>query len=100
MNEQIAARFSRLQYAARVGGRHVLKKPVPCTLTLDQYAALVSQPCHYCGGPIAATGAGLDRKIAGGPYSIENVVPCCVHCNSVKGDNFTYEAMLAKNNHA
>jgi len=96
LNERVASRFSRLQYAARVGGRHVIRNPVACTLTLEQYATLVSQPCHYCGGALPATGFGLDRKVAGGPYSIDNVVPCCVHCNSVKGDNFTPAEMLGR----
>lgn len=94
-NMRVAARFSRLQYAAKVGGRLAMPKPVPCSLTLEQYAALVTQPCHYCGGALSRTGHGLDRKEPGGPYSIENVVPCCAHCNSVKGNNFTYEQMMA-----
>jgi hypothetical protein len=82
-NASLAGRFSRLKYKAKMGGTHG-GPPVECTLTFEQYAALVAEGCHYCGGELAPTGHGLDRKDPFGPYSIDNVVPCCWGCNRRK----------------
>lgn len=52
-------------------------------LTKEQFQELSNQECHYCGkeGP-----NGIDRIDNSVGYTFENCVPCCKHCNYVKGD--------------
>lgn len=57
-------------------------------------ALLAPGTCHYCGGSLPPTGAGLDRKDNNGPYSLANAVPCCRRCNTIKGNAFTYEEFM------
>jgi hypothetical protein len=37
---------------------------------------------------------GCDRLDNDKGHTKDNVVPCCVSCNTVRGNNFTYEEML------
>ena len=60
----------------------------------DEYTSLISQPCHYCKGPLNDSGVGLDRKSNTTGYTSDNVVPCCRQCNIVKNNFFTYEEMM------
>jgi len=55
-------------------------KPV---LTKGQFQELSNQERHYCGkdGP-----NGIDRFNNSIGYEVNNCVPCCKHCNYVKGD--------------
>ncbi len=41
--------------------------------------------CHYCGGSLPKTGAGVDRLDSKLDYIVENAVPCCALCNFIKG---------------
>jgi len=53
---------------------------------------IIKQPCHYCGensrkwkyGEIYIEVNGLDRLDFKIGYTLENVVPCCPHCNYMK----------------
>jgi hypothetical protein len=83
-NNKIGARYAVLKYKAKVSG-------VVLSITLDQYETLLAQPCDYCGRPLALTGYGLDRKVPGGPFTLDNVVPCCGSCNELKGNRWTYK---------
>ena len=49
----------------------------------DQFNKLSSMSCYYCGveGP-----NGIDRVDSSIGYIKENCVPCCKHCNYVKGN--------------
>lgn len=70
-------------------------------ISYEMFAKLVTQPCHYCGieGNLYITGSkrneffgvGLDRIDSKGPYSLDNVVPCCVGCNMRKRNVFSYD---------
>jgi 5-methylcytosine-specific restriction endonuclease McrA len=64
-------------------------------LTFETFVAIVSLPCHYCGGPSARTGYGMDRLVPGKlPGYIEaNSVSCCPVCNYIKGPHLTEEEM-------
>lgn len=66
------------------------------SLTKDQYAALISQPCYYCenklGEPVSV-GVGLDRLDNTNGYMIDNVVCCCDFCNKIKGDKLSSQEM-------
>jgi hypothetical protein len=53
-------------------------------LTPSEYAALVAQPCWYCGGPLPEYGYGLDRIDETAGYEASNVLPCCRWCNTYR----------------
>ena len=60
-----------------------------------EFLPFYQKPCHYCGLNFSrGWGTGLDQKIAGGGYTILNVVPCCGPCNQFKSDRYTYTEML------
>jgi hypothetical protein len=67
------------------------QRNVPWLLTFEEFAALRSLPCDYCGGILPDTSCGLDQKTAGAGYSADNVVPCCTSCNTCKMDMFSYD---------
>lgn len=46
---------------------------------------LISSPCTYC-GQIQENFNGLDRINSAKGYTMDNVVPCCKHCNWAKND--------------
>lgn len=65
-------------------------------LTLPEYEALISRPCHYCGCDLAASqSTSLDRIDNDKGYSAGNVLPCCRACNQIRGHNLSVEEMLA-----
>lgn len=51
-------------------------------LTRGQFMTFWQKPCLYCGGPIPTIG--LDRIDNARGYAMNNVVPCCSTCNSMK----------------
>ena len=67
-------------------------------LTEEQFRKITQQNCHYCGvkpnnEQKTRTGYhevhiynGLDRVDNSKGYTIDNVVPCCIHCNRAKND--------------
>jgi hypothetical protein len=62
------------------------KRDLAMELTYDQFTSIVEQPCHYCQTiPGEHMGMGIDRVNNEGPYSPDNVVPCCGICNRMKG---------------
>jgi len=81
------------------------KRQEKSDITFDDYIALCSQPCHYCGleyhGELADLACytvksgrtvtdtvikfnGLDRIDSNKGYFKDNVVPCCKFCNMAK----------------
>lgn len=87
MNLAPARKFCRLRYQAR-------KRGIPLTITRADYELLIALACHYCGGRIEDTGAGIDRKDNTRGYLLGNLVPSCRWCNLVKNDRYSYEEML------
>lgn len=58
-------------------------------LSLDDYQKLITQSCHYCSNCLApkkASGVGLDRIDNTKGYQLDNVLPCCGVCNSIRND--------------
>ena len=64
-------------------------------LNLQEYTALVTSDCHYCGQPPAQRAMGrsmpsdlkkngIDRKNNDLGYTPDNCVPCCASCNRAK----------------
>ena len=52
-------------------------------LTKNEFAAIVSQPCYYC-GELQENFNGVDRVNNKKGYTIDNCVPCCSICNRMK----------------
>lgn len=86
------------------------KKGYEFVLTKEQFKEITSQNCHYCGcepkhkvdrplngKPTRYNGDyiynGIDRKDNLKGYILENSIPCCKNCNSMKGDFLTYDEM-------
>ncbi len=66
-------------------------------ITYDDFKVLVKYNCHYCNDPPVArvnkkagngfcAAHGLDRIDSKKPYTLDNVVTCCSHCNTMKLD--------------
>lgn len=76
----------------------VRKRGLACILSEDEWLALVSQHCHYCGDsgsnevkprPTAHYGEsfrynGIDRVNSSIGYLADNCLPCCKRCNIAK----------------
>lgn len=45
---------------------------------------LISKPCHYCKSINISMGLDRVNNLLG--HTIENVVPCCVRCNTTRGN--------------
>lgn len=69
------------------------RKKITWQLTKSRYELLTLGPCEYCMRPLNPYGIGLDRMDCALGYIDGNCVPCCLRCNRVKGDHFTYEQM-------
>lgn len=75
--------------------RHAYKKGREWTITRAEFYTLVAQACHYCDGKLSPTTTGLDRADSSLGYTIDNVVPCCRDCNTMKSNILSKEEMLA-----
>lgn len=53
-------------------------------LTFEEYCAIVSNPCFYCGSSLPQYGGGVDRLESTLPYSVSNCVAACTRCNIAK----------------
>lgn len=76
------------------------------SLTRQEFRALTSSNCWYCGSPPASLwkqkrtngpylNNGIDRKDNNIGYTTENSVPCCTDCNFMKSSR-SYEDFLKK----
>lgn len=96
VNRRLKSRYQRMLSQGKRSGIKVL-------ISLEEYASIITgAACHYCCGQISGVaGYGLDRIMRRGHYSLDNIVPCCKTCNTIKmglenryGD-LAYEKMLA-----
>lgn len=85
-SKRISTRFLNLKYSAE-------RREINLDLTFEQYCTLIeSGKCYYCSADIfQGYGYGIDRKINSLGYFFDNCVPCCQHCNKIKGDTLTAE---------
>lgn len=51
---------------------------------------ILTQPCVYCGD---TKRIGCDRVDNSKGHTKDNVVPCCVECNTARSNNFTFDEM-------
>lgn len=70
----LTTRYYRMVYASR-------KQKTECTILFEDYVAIISGPCYWCGGLIAENSYGIDRLHSDIGYVLGNVVPCCSTCN-------------------
>lgn len=71
------------KYTGYIGGAK--KRLLKFELTYDQFEAIVSQPCYYCGyKDIYDKPNGVDRVDNIDGYVLYNCVPCCSICNRMK----------------
>ena len=82
--ESLVARFGSFACHARMRG-------IPCTLTFDQWQAIVSLPCVYAGVPDSDIRSGVDRIDSSMGYTEGNSQPCCAKHNLLKSDILTHE---------
>ena len=62
-----------------------------CDITIDwMLENILSKPCHYCGD---TRRVGCDRIDNTKGHTMDNVVPCCVECNTARNNYFTYDEM-------
>lgn len=67
-----------------------------CTLTLTEYASLISNPCFYCKEPLPVSRCtGLDRIDNSKGYDVGNVLPCCGDCNYLRMHKLTVDETQA-----
>ena len=62
------------------------KRGITFNLTVEEFEAITSQNCTYCG---TNARIGVDRTNSKEGYTIENAQPCCTMCNLMK---FTHDS--------
>lgn len=84
----LIGRFKKALYNAPRAGNN-------WNLTFEEYVvALGNQVCYYCTGKLSPSGSGLDRKDNHRGYEIDNVVPCCYTCNTLKRDLLSHKETI------
>lgn len=68
---------------------------IPVEITLEQYVVITAaRVCIYCSRELPEFGHGIDRKDNDIGYTLENSVPCCAECNSLKSNKLTFDEMV------
>lgn len=80
------------------GKEQAKRKNREWSITLEEFSYLAELPCFYCydflDNNMVTCGAGLDRIDNLKGYVLNNVVPCCKTCNSIRGAILTQEETL------
>lgn len=88
----VQARYQMYRFGAK-------KRNLEFELTRDEFEAITSMPCHYCGEYsseyLGKKYSGVDRINSLIGYTHNNVVPCCTMCNRMKLD-YTTSDWLSK----
>lgn len=83
-----------------------LRKHLNFPVTMAEFIPFTTQNCYYCGREPSNTMQklkhsdeillyqGVDRKSNVRGYVLDNLVPCCHPCNSIKGNHLTYDEMI------
>lgn len=82
-NQSLTKRFADYR-------RNAATRGLDFQLTREQFDAITSQDCTYCGSP---DHVGVDRMDASKGYELSNVTPACAMCNRM-ASNFGREAFL------
>jgi len=78
------------RYSGDCNRTNRLKRGIQMQLTFEQFSEIINKNCSYCG---SLNCRGVDRKDSSGNYDLENSVPCCKYCNSMK-NSMTVEEFL------
>lgn len=62
--------------------KEAIRRFIDFNLSFEQFLTFWNKPCHYCGSEIE--GVGIDRIDNSVGYQINNCVPCCKTCNTMK----------------
>lgn len=63
-------------------------------ISIEEFTKLILQPCNYCNNQMGGGdnyGSGLDRINNSIDYQLDNVIPCCKICNSMRNRYLTIE---------
>lgn len=86
-NEHIQA-VRKLNVNAKVSGmkRNAEIRNISWELSDEDAIRMIRSACTYCGYlELTKTMNGIDRLDFNGIYILDNCVPCCAHCNMMKG---------------
>lgn len=82
------------------------KRGIEIGLSMDEFAQIITMPCHYCGAEpeikkyrnankiaprMSLRANGVDRVDSGVGYVRANCVPCCKRCNIAKNTMSSHE---------
>lgn len=87
-NRQDVRRFYNLKASAKA-------RNIEVSLTEEDWLNIITdKPCTYCGKDLEKTGSSVDRIDNNLGYTKENITPCCVFCNKVKFNHFSFEETI------
>lgn len=85
--------------------RRCKRKNIEMVLTDEEFLSLVKSDCAYCGEPWknqyrrvnrwTVNMGGIDRKDNTRGYTVDNCVPCCKDCNTIKM-TLSFDAFMQK----
>lgn len=91
--KKIYARTLNGRYTALKGMAKYRKKEF--CITFEEYSKIVeNKNCFYCDKSLPEAGHGLDRIDSSLGYTINNVVPSCKECNTIKMDTVSHTEMI------
>lgn len=91
---------SMLKYAAQPSTRYGKSKRQAISrgkiweLSLDDFCRFLKTPCHYCSNQLGSKdgySSCLDRIDNNVGYTVDNVVPCCYICNTMRNEFLSVE---------
>jgi len=82
-NNEYKKNSKNLQY--NVYSRNAALKNLEFTITYEEFANIIENPCYYCNTLQTKGFNGIDRKDQTKGYIRDNCVSCCKMCNYIKG---------------
>lgn len=95
LSQLLNARYRSLYYGVGQKTSIGKRKNLKFSLSKKQAFLLMCKPCHYCGGfdeqfkagKYKIPSVGIDRVDSNLGYKLNNCVPCCSICNTLKLDH-------------
>ena len=82
------------QIRLKVQKRIAIKRSLPSTLTIDEWLSTkeaFNNRCCYCNRELPLTQDHFVPLTDDGAYSVNNIVPCCLSCNSSKSNKSFFD---------